>query len=107
MEFQHLVHQQSQTVFINFVILSALLSFVLCMNIDQKILKPCDEFNKKNEEVNQGVNLDYNAVCTEKGYFAPLQCNVNSGKCWCVNNMGNALPGTAIYQRPYCGKELH
>ena len=48
---------------------------------------------------------EYTPVYTEEGYFAPLQCNVKRGNCWCVDKMGVKEPGTSIYQRPYCGKK--
>ena len=73
---------------------------------DEKILKPCTAFKRKKNEVSKSnVNDVYDAVCTENGYFAPLQCNMDSGNCWCADNMGSVVAGTTIYQRPYCGKK--
>jgi hypothetical protein len=79
--------------------------FFLCLNVDEKTLKPCVAFKKRKNDVSKSdVNDVYDAVCTENGFFAPLQCNVDSGNCWCVDSVGSVVAGTTIYQRPYCGE---
>ncbi|XP_076878383.1 thyroglobulin-like isoform X2 [Brachyhypopomus gauderio] len=32
--------------------------------------------------------------CDAKGNFKPLQCSSSTGHCWCVNSMGERIPGT-------------
>ena len=67
-------------------------------------MKPCVAFKRKRNKVSKRDADVYDAVCTENGYFAPLQCNMNSGYCWCADSMGSVVAGTNIYQRPYCGE---
>ena len=89
-------------------VLKIFYSFYICATIDEKVLKPCVAFKKRRNDISESsaVNDVYDAVCTENGHFAPLQCNVDSGNCWCVDMMGKAVPGTTLYQRPYCGKHV-
>ena len=82
--------------------------FPVCAHIDEKVLRPCVAFNKRRTDVSEtgAVNEVYDAACTENGQFAPLQCNVDSGNCWCVDMKGIAVAGTTVYQRPYCGEHV-
>lgn len=35
-------------------------------------------------------------VCTSTGGYRPEQCNDASGECWCVDHLGNEIPGTRV-----------
>ncbi|XP_046853142.1 thyroglobulin-like isoform X2 [Xenia sp. Carnegie-2017] len=72
---------------------------------DENLLKPCVAFNKKRQRPSESNRnqLLYKANCKTNGHFAPLQCDVKSGNCWCVDDRGQMIAGTMIYKRPYCG----
>jgi len=35
-------------------------------------------------------------VCTSAGGYRPEQCNEALGECWCVDHLGNEIPGTRV-----------
>ncbi|XP_015184579.1 PREDICTED: SPARC-related modular calcium-binding protein 2 isoform X2 [Polistes dominula] len=44
-------------------------------------------------------------VCRPDGTFAPVQCHMETGFCWCVTLQGRPLPNTSVrHQRPRCEK---
>lgn len=45
--------------------------------------------------------------CKADGGFHPVQCDVISGYCWCVDEYGYEVEGSRIKGRPSCGKEVH
>ncbi|XP_043553581.1 uncharacterized protein nid2a isoform X6 [Chiloscyllium plagiosum] len=49
----------------------------------------------------------YIPQCDEEGNFRPLQCHGSTGHCWCVDEMGQEIPGTRIPPgtgQPQCGQ---
>lgn len=40
--------------------------------------------------------------CLSDGLFDPVQCNNNTGFCWCVDKLGSELVGTRQWGRPNC-----
>lgn len=44
----------------------------------------------------------YKPQCDEKGNYLPIQCWHATGFCWCVDQYGNPIQGTAIRGRPQC-----
>ncbi|XP_029464896.1 testican-2 isoform X2 [Rhinatrema bivittatum] len=40
--------------------------------------------------------------CDEDGYYRKMQCDGNSGECWCVDQLGRELTGTRIHGNPDC-----
>jgi hypothetical protein len=55
-------------------------------------LTPCQE-----EVANAtGMMGEFVPDCAEDGSYAPIQCNGSTGYCWCVDEDGNEIPGTAI-----------
>lgn len=40
--------------------------------------------------------------CLSDGLFDPVQCNNNTGFCWCVDKHGSELVGTRQWGRPNC-----
>ncbi|XP_012225870.1 SPARC-related modular calcium-binding protein 2 isoform X3 [Linepithema humile] len=44
-------------------------------------------------------------VCRSDGTYAPVQCHMESGYCWCVTKQGRPLPDTSVrHQKPRCSK---
>ncbi|XP_035719818.1 SPARC-related modular calcium-binding protein 2-like isoform X3 [Vespa mandarinia] len=44
-------------------------------------------------------------VCRPDGTYAPVQCHMETGFCWCVTLQGRPLPDTSVrHQRPRCDK---
>nr|XP_050852577.1 SPARC-related modular calcium-binding protein 2 isoform X1 [Vespula vulgaris]XP_050852578.1 SPARC-related modular calcium-binding protein 2 isoform X1 [Vespula vulgaris] len=44
-------------------------------------------------------------VCRPDGTYAPVQCHMETGFCWCVTLQGRPLPDTSVrHQRPRCEK---
>lgn len=44
----------------------------------------------------------YKPQCDEKGNYLPVQCWHATGFCWCVDQSGNPIQGTAIRGHPQC-----
>ena len=42
--------------------------------------------------------------CELDGEYAPLQCNVYTGVCWCVDKRGKELVGSRTKRTPNCCK---
>ena len=65
----------------------------------------------KCELLNDGVLADEKSrhfvfSCDKNGEFVDLQCNVDNGKCWCVNSDGITIDGTIVEGgRPNCTAE--
>ncbi|XP_067847730.1 nidogen-2 [Heptranchias perlo] len=48
----------------------------------------------------------YIPQCDEEGNFRPLQCHGSTGHCWCVDEIGQEIPGTRTPPgtgQPHCG----
>ena len=45
--------------------------------------------------------------CKADGGYNPVQCDVLSGYCWCVDEYGYEVKGSRIKGRPTCGKGVH
>jgi len=49
----------------------------------------------------QGMLGAYKPKCTATGEYEPIQCFER--ECWCVDTMGNELPGSIVTgKRPVC-----
>ena len=65
----------------------------------------------KCELLRDGVLQDkksYNFIfnCDRNGAFVDLQCNIDVGRCWCVNHDGITIDGTILEnRRPNCTAE--
>lgn len=58
------------------------------------------------EQMETSASDVYVAQCNEDGSYSPVQCHLSFGYCWCVNEEGKPVPGTAIrHQRPTCDAE--
>lgn len=44
--------------------------------------------------------------CKADGGYHPVQCDVLSGYCWCVDEYGYEVKGSRIKGRPSCGKGI-
>ncbi|XP_078355343.1 equistatin-like, partial [Oculina patagonica] len=44
----------------------------------------------------------YSPDCDRDGSYKPLQCQVSSGVCWCVDNQGQEIPGTRGRGKRHC-----
>ena len=44
--------------------------------------------------------------CKGDGGYHPVQCDVISGYCWCVDEYGYEVKGSRTKGRPSCGKEV-
>lgn len=45
--------------------------------------------------------------CKADGGYHPVQCNMLSGYCWCVDEYGYEVKGSRIKGRPSCGKGVY
>ena len=46
----------------------------------------------------------YVPQCESNGDYSPLQCNVYTGVCWCVDERGKELTGSRTKRTPNCCK---
>ncbi|KAG5844196.1 hypothetical protein ANANG_G00159400 [Anguilla anguilla] len=68
--------------------------------------KPKDEPSIPKLCVQQAVEAgpdDFRPQCDEQGNFLPMQCNQSPKFCWCVNPLGQRIPGTARPGKVFCG----
>jgi hypothetical protein len=56
-------------------------------------LSECERLYKKVSE--QKLVGAYIPRCTNTGDYDAMQCHSSSGSCWCVNKMGQRIPGSA------------
>ena len=63
----------------------------------------CEQLHK--EAVRRARNLGTEGskvqipVCDQQGDFNPIQCDLITSKCWCVDEMGFEVPGTRAAAR--------
>ena len=50
------------------------------------------------------VKKPYVPQCEPDGTYTPLQCNVHTGVCWCVDIRGRERAGTRTKRTPNCCK---
>lgn len=49
------------------------------------------------------TRLGARLICQHDGTYAPIQCHVETGYCWCVTPQGRPLPDTSVrHQKPRC-----
>jgi hypothetical protein len=45
--------------------------------------------------------------CDDDGFYKPVQCDANSGQCWCADRNGRRLNGTTTNGNLDCCKLHH
>ncbi|XP_015915155.1 U20-hexatoxin-Hi1a-like [Parasteatoda tepidariorum] len=67
-------------------------------------VKTCVCFNRQ-YQVYEHDHYAEMPKCEKNGYFSALQCSKVSGKCWCVDKLGNVLvpPSTQVHS---CSKSF-
>ncbi|XP_070162861.1 SPARC-related modular calcium-binding protein 2 [Polyergus mexicanus] len=49
------------------------------------------------------TRLGARLICQHDGTYAPIQCHIETGYCWCVTPQGRPLPDTSVrHQKPRC-----
>lgn len=49
------------------------------------------------------ARLSARPICRHDGTYAPIQCHIETGYCWCVTPQGRPLPDTSVrHQKPRC-----
>lgn len=49
------------------------------------------------------TRLGTRLICQHDGTYAPIQCHIETGYCWCVTPQGRPLPDTSVrHQKPRC-----
>lgn len=66
-------------------------------------LTPCQKENKRAVTMRSRTVVGLIVPrCLSDGLFDPVQCNNNTGFCWCVDKHGSELVGTRQWGRPNC-----
>ncbi|XP_023226834.1 uncharacterized protein LOC111627489 [Centruroides sculpturatus] len=69
------------------------------------VLTSCEEYKEKSLANKNESDITFIPKCNKKtGEWDLVQCIESLGLCWCVNNKGMKIPGTAVRGLPHCHK---